>query len=294
MKTHGIQQRNLGDLKVSAIGIGAMPMTATFEVDPELAEQAVHAAIDAGITFFDTADAYGPSSEMGVNEKVLAAAMASYPGDKSNVIIGTKGGHFRGPDASWGVNGDPQYLASAAKESLRRLNLERFPLYQLHRPDPQVPYAESCSAIKTLIDEGVVERAGVSNVSLEQLEIARDILGPALVSVQNQYSPLTRTGEEVLRRCEELGIAFLSWGPLGGRGAAKNFGEEAPEFSAVAGELGVSPQQVGVAWLLARSPVLIPIPGASRPQSVRDTVQALEVAFDNDQLERLDRAVETY
>lgn len=288
MTTQELAQRRIGDLRVSGIGMGAMPMTATPDADPVAAEQAVHAALEAGVTLFDTADSYGPSSEMGVNERALRAAMDSYRGDLSAVVITTKGGHIRGPNATWGIDGRPEHLARAARDSLTRLGCDSHPLYQLHRPDPTVPYAESCGAIRNLVEEGLVERAGVSNVDLEQLEIAREVLGEHLVSVQNQYSPLAREGENVLRRCEELGLTFLAWGPLGGRLGAKQFGQEAPAFARVARERGVSPQQVGIAWLLARSPALIPIPGASRPGSVFDTVGALRLDLTEEELRLLE------
>lgn len=288
MTASELPMRPLGDLSVSAIGMGAMPMTATLDADPVAAELAVHAALDAGITFFDTADSYGPSSQMGVNEWALRAAMESYRGDRSGVVIATKGGHTRGPNATWGIDGRPEYLARAARDSLARLGRDAHELYQLHRPDPKVPFAESCGAIRLLIDEGLVLRAGVSNVNIEQLAIARNVIGSDLVSVQNQYSPLSRDFDEVLQRCEELGLAFLAWGPLGGRLGAKQFGHEAPTFARVAAERDVSPQQVAIAWLLARSPVLIPIPGASRPASILDTVRALELDLSAEELARLD------
>lgn len=286
-----LPQRAIGDLSVSAIGLGAMPITATHDVDPVRAERAVHIALESGVTLVDTADAYGPTSEMGVNETALAAALASYPGDLDGVIVTTKGGHIRGPNATWGINGRPEHLAGAARESLVRLGVDAHPLYQLHRPDPAVPYAESCGAIRQLIDDGLVVRAGVSNVDEAQLEVAVEVLGDHLVSVQNQYSAIAREGESVLRRCEQLGLAFLAWGPLGGRLGAKQFGAQAPAFAEVARGRGVSPQQVGIAWLLQRSPSLIPIPGATRAESVLDTVAAHLLDLSEPELERLDALI---
>lgn len=280
--------RSLGDLTVSAIGMGAMPMTATFDVDPKRAEQAVHAAIDAGITLFDTADSYGPSSEHGVNERALAQALRSYPGDGDRIIVATKGGHIRGENATWGIDGRPEHLAAAARDSLQRLGLEAHPLYQLHRPDPKVPYEDSCGAIAQLVEEGLVVRAGVSNVDETQLQIARSVLGENLVSVQNQYSPLTRSSEPILRLCERYGLTFLAWGPLGGRLGAKAFGEEAPEFARVGREREVSPQRIAIAWLLQRSGAIIPIPGATKAESILDSVAALGVDLTDEELHRLD------
>jgi len=280
--------RKLGNLHVSAIGMGAMPMTATVDVDEGRAVRAVHEALDLGITLFDTADAYGPSSEMGVNERALARALATYPGSLDAVVVATKGGHIRGPASTWGINGQPDHLAAAARDSLRRLGLEALPLYQLHRPDPTVPYAESCGAIRELIDEGLVVRAGVSNVDADQLDTARTVIGEELVSVQNQYSPLARADEDMVHRCADLGLAYLAWGPFGGRLGAKDFGAQAPAFAEVAAARGVSPQRVAIAWLLARSPALIPIPGSTRPESVRDCAAGIDLELTAEEMARLD------
>ncbi|WP_323131763.1 aldo/keto reductase [Microbacterium sufflavum] len=283
-------QRALGDLRVSALGMGAMTLTQTPESDVERGVRAVHAAVDAGITLFDTADSYGPSSEMGVNERALAAALRRHPDARDRVVVATKGGHTRGPAATWWVDGTPPHLAAAARASARRLGLDALPLYQHHRPDVRVPYADSMGALRQLVDDGVVVRVGVSNVDVAQLDLARGVLGDALVSVQNEYSFLERSSEPVLRRCEEHGLAFLAWGPLGGMRQAKALGGAAAPVAEVAARSGVSPQRVVLAWLLARSPVLIPIPGASRPESVRDSVAAVELTLDPADLRLLDGA----
>ena len=283
-------QRPLGDLRVSALGMGAMTLTQTPESDVARGVRAVHAAVDAGITLFDTADSYGPTSEMGVNERALAAALRSHPDAWERVIVATKGGHTRGPAATWWVDGSPAHLAAAARASAQRLGLDALPLYQHHRPDVRVPFAESLGALRQLVDDGVVVRVGVSNVDVAQLDVAAAILGDALVSVQNEFSLLERSSAPVLRRCEELGLAFLAWGPLGGMRAAKGLGGAAAPASAVAERYGVSPQRVVLAWMLARSPVLIPIPGASRPESVHDSVAAVELVLDEADLLLLDRA----
>ncbi|MFD6815764.1 aldo/keto reductase [Microbacterium sp. NPDC060132] len=283
-------QRALGDLRVSALGMGAMTLTQTPESDVERGVRAVHAAVDAGITLFDTADSYGPSSEMGVNERALAAALRRHPDARDRVVVATKGGHTRGPAATWWVDGTPAHLAAAARASARRLGLDALPLYQHHRPDVRVPYADSMGALRQLVDDGVVVRVGVSNVDVAQLDLARGVLGDALVSVQNEYSFLERSSEPVLRRCEEHGLAFLAWGPLGGMRQAKALGGAAAPVAEVAARSDVSPQRVVLAWLLARSPVLIPIPGASRPESVRDSVAAVELTLDPADLRLLDGA----
>jgi aryl-alcohol dehydrogenase-like predicted oxidoreductase len=279
--------RAIGDLRVSAIGMGAMTLTQVPDADVERGVRAVHAAVDADITLFDTADSYGPTGEMGVNECALIEALRRHPDALERVVIATKGGHTRGPAATWWVDGSPEHLAAAARASAQRLGLDALPLYQHHRPDVRVPFEESMGAMRQLVDEGVVMRVGVSNVDVAQLDIARRVLGDALVSVQNEYSVQERSSEPVLRRCEELGLAFLAWGPLGGMRAAKELGGTAASAGVVAERHGVSPQRVVLAWLLSRSPILIPIPGASRAQSVRDSAASVDLALDDDDLRLL-------
>ncbi|MGV2901633.1 aldo/keto reductase [Microbacterium sp. AGC62] len=280
--------RTIGDLRVSAIGMGAMTLTQLPDADIERGVRAVHAALDAGITLFDTADSYGPTGEMGVNERALIAALRQRPDALDRVVVATKGGHTRGPAATWWVDGSPEHLAAAARASAQRLGLDALPLYQHHRPDVKVPFEESMGAMRRLVDDGVVVRVGVSNVDSAQLDVAKRVVGAALVSVQNEYSVLERSGDEVLRRCEEHGLAFLAWGPLGGMRAAKGLGGAAAAAAAVAERHGVSPQRVALAWLLSRSPVLIPIPGASRPESVRDSAASADLVLDGDDLLLLD------
>ncbi|WP_194420654.1 aldo/keto reductase [Microbacterium abyssi] len=281
--------RTLGDLQVSSLGMGAMTLTQTPDKDPAQGIQTVQAALDAGITLFDTADSYGPSGEMGVNELALIRALRTRPDALNDVVIATKGGHTRGPNATWWVDGTPEHIARAARDSLQRLGLEALPLYQHHRPDIRVPYADSLGALRQLVDDGIAVRIGVSNVDASQLDTATEILGDRLVSVQNEYSPLERSNEAILRLCEQRGLTFLAWGPLGGMRAAKGLGAAAPAFQRVAERRGVSVQQVAVAWLLALSPRLIPVPGASRPQSVRSSVAAATLELDDGELAELDR-----
>lgn len=288
--------RALGDLRISAIGLGAMTLTQLPDADVEQGVRVVHAAVDAGITLFDTADAYGPGpgSELGVNERALLAALKRHPDARERVIVATKGGHIRGEDASWLVDGRPEHLARAARASAQRLELDVLPLYQHHRPDPNVPYEESMGALRQLVDEGVVQRLGISNIGLEHLQIAVDVLGDALVSVQNEYSLLQRDSDPVLRRCEELGLTFFAWGPLGGRRAAKDLGGAADTVAGVADKHGSSPQRVALAWLLGRSPVMVPIPGSSRPESVRDSATAPELVLDADDRSLLDGLIDRH
>jgi aryl-alcohol dehydrogenase-like predicted oxidoreductase len=289
MKEVTMQLRRIGEVQVSAIGLGGMPMSIEGRPDEQRSIRTIHAAMDAGITFIDTADAYHLyADDDGHNESLIAQALASYPGDTSNVLVATKGGHLRPGDGSWTVNGSPDYLKSACEASLKRLGVDAIGLYQFHRPDPKVPYAESIGAIRDLLDAGKIRMAGVSNADPAQIRQANEILGGRLVSVQNQFSPVFRSSEPELELCHEMGIAFLPWSPLGGIGNADQLGGKAAAFARVAGAHGVSPQRVCLAWMLARSPVVIPIPGASRPETITDSAQAADLALSAEELASLD------
>ncbi|GIG86195.1 aldo/keto reductase [Plantactinospora endophytica] len=283
--------RRIGNTEVSAIGLGGMPMSIEGRPDEERSVRTVHAALDAGVTLIDTADAYHlHADEVGHNESLIARALASYGGDTSGVLVATKGGHLRPGDGSWTVNSSAEYLRTACEASLKRLGVEAIGLYQHHRPDPKVPYADAIGAIRDLVDAGKVRMAGISNANPEQIRQAREILGDRLVSVQNQYSPAFRSSEPELALCDELGLAFLPWSPLGGISRAGELGSRFAPFAEVAAARGVSPQQVCLAWLLARSPRVVPIPGSSRPETVRDSVAAADLQLDADELAALDRA----
>lgn len=285
-----MQQRRLGDVFVGAVGLGEMPMSIEGRPqDRSRAVATVHAALDAGVTLIDTADAYhiGPD-EVGHGEVLVAEALASYGGDTSEVVVATKGGHLRPGDGSWTVNGSPEYLRAACEASLKRLGVEAIGLYQHHRPDPRVPYEDSIGALRDLLDAGKIRMAGISNATVAQIDIARQILGGRLVSVQNQFSPSFRSSEGELRHCAELGIAFLPWSPLGGIGGAAQLGSRFAAFAEVADRHGASPQRVCLAWLLAKAPVVIPIPGASRPETIRDSAQAADLLLEPAEMARLD------
>ncbi len=269
--------RRLGDLLVSAIGMGAMTLTQRPGYDEARGARAVHAALDAGVTLFDTADVYGPVAGYGVNEEALARALRSYPGPVDHVVVATKGGHTRHAGDTWWLDGSAAHLRAACLASIRRLGLDPLPLYQHHRPDPRRPYAESMQALRDLYDEGLVRRVGISNANPAQIREAAQILGPALVSVQNEFSPRFRSSEPEIALCAELGLAFLAWSPLGGMAEAKGLGATESAFARVAQERGISPQRVALAWALAKDPCVIPIPGASRPESIVDSVAAVEL-----------------
>jgi aryl-alcohol dehydrogenase-like predicted oxidoreductase len=286
-----MQLRHIADVPVSAIGLGGMPMSIEGRPDEGRSVATIHAALDAGVTLIDTADAYHVGAdEVGHNETLIARALASYGGDTSNVLIATKGGHLRPGDGSWTLNGSPEYLKKACDASLKRLGVDAIGLYQFHRPDPAIPYAESIGAIRDLLDAGKIRLAGISNANPDQIRLANHILGDRLVSVQNQFSPAFRSSEPELALCAELGIAFLPWSPLGGITSAGALGIRYAAFADVARAHGVSPQQVCLAWLLAKAPVVIPIPGSSRPDTIRDSAAAADLTLTAEQLDRLDTA----
>lgn len=258
--------------------------------DEQQAIKTIHAALDAGVTLIDTADAYHlpEHGEVGHNEKLIAKAVRSYGGDISQVIIATKGGHLRGQEGPWELNGTPAYLKEAAKASASRLGVEAIDLYQFHRPDPQVPYADSIGALAELLDEGVIRMAGISNADVGQIEEANGILSGRLSSVQNQFSPRFQSSEPELALCAGMGIAFLPWSPLGGMSRAQELGSIHDEFAFVAQKHGVSAQVVALAWELAKAEVVIPIPGASRIESVLDSVSAAELELAPEERLKLD------
>lgn len=269
--------RRIGDRTVSAVGLGAMTLTQLPDFDSAVGQRAIDCALDSGITLFDTADSYGPTADMGVNESELARLLGSRA---SEVMISTKGGHTRHENASWWVNGSPEHLASAARESARRLGLDALPLYHVHRPDPRVEFRASVEALRQLHEDGVIERAGVSNVNAQQLDIAVSVLGDTLVSVQNELSPVQVDSLDLLETCEANGIAFLAWGPFGGLRAAQGLGQVAPPFLRVARLHGVSVYRVVLAWMLALSPAIIPIPGGRRPSSIIDSAAAADFSLE--------------
>jgi aryl-alcohol dehydrogenase-like predicted oxidoreductase len=276
--------RKLAGTDVFPIGLGAMPMSLSSRPPEERSVRTIHAAIDAGVNLIDTADAYAwDENDVGHNERLIARALN---GHRDGVLIATKGGHTRRGEA-WELDGSREHLRAACEASLRALDTDVIDLYQYHRPDPKVPYEESIGALKELQDEGKVRWVGVSNASVEQIEQASSIVD--VVSVQNQLSleftsPLTK-GEVAL--CEERGIAFLPWSPLGGISNASDAAGEHDAVRQAADAHGVSPQRVALAWLLALSPAIIPIPGASRPESIQDSVGALDLELTADELQAI-------
>ncbi|HEX4400500.1 MAG TPA: aldo/keto reductase [Galbitalea sp.] len=288
-----MKTRTIGDVTVSAIGFGGMPVSIEGRPDEARAIATIHAALDAGITFIDTADAYRwPGEGISHNELLIAKALKSYPGDTSNVLVATKGGHLREEpvEDAWQLNGHPDYIKKAAEASLKALGVDVIGLYQFHRPDPTADYADSVGAIRDLLDEGKIRMAGISNANPEQISLSQKILGGRLVSVQNQFSPAFRSSEPELNLCDELGIAFLPWSPLGGIGRAGGLGGKFKPFQQIADAHGVSPQVICLAWELAKSSVVIPIPGSSRPETIIDSAQAPDIELTADEIATLDAA----
>ena len=281
--------RRIGGTAVGAIGLGAMPMSLAGRPDEARSIRTIHAALDAGVTLIDTADAYClGGSEVGHNERLVAKALASWPGGRSRVLVATttKGGHTR-PGREWGLDGRPEYLRQACEASLRALGVETIGLYQFHRPDPKVPFAESVGALAELKAAGKVRLVGLSNVSVDQVRQARQLLEVA--SVQNEFSPRFRRSEGELAWCAAERIAFLPWSPLGGIGRGRDLGGRHRAFADVADRHGVSPQQVALAWELAKAPVVIPIPGATRPETITDSAAAATLQLSGEDLARLDQ-----
>ncbi|WP_040158954.1 aldo/keto reductase [Nigerium massiliense] len=285
--------RTLGPFTVSAIGLGAMPvsMNNAGEVpDERQAIATIHAALDAGVTYIDTADIYAPSWDtMGHNERIVGKALRAY-GNHDGVVVGTKGGITRGPGETWGRDGSPEYLRSAVQKSLDALGVDVIDLYQWHRPDRWRAYADVIATFGRLRDEGLIRAVGISNADVEEIDIAVEVLGEGgLASVQNEFSPAFRNSEDELEHCGELGVAFLPWSPLGGTGGgAVEVGERFGSIGEIARDHGVSPQQVVLAWELAKGDHVIPIPGARRPQSIVDSAKAADLTLSADELARID------
>lgn len=245
-----------GDLSVSRLGYGAMRLTGEgiwgWPADRENARKVLRRAVELGVNFIDTADAYGPE----VNELLIAEALHPYP---KGLVIATKGGHTRPGPNQWVPDGRPEYLTKCVENSLKRLKLERIDLYQLHRIDAKVPVEDSLGALKKMQDAGKIRHVGLSEVTPKEIEQARKVL--PIVSVQNQYNIANRHSESALTYCEKENLAFIPWAPIGGGRSSMTKSDNPME--AEAKRRGVSVVQLALAWLLQRSPVMVPIPGTS-------------------------------
>lgn len=265
-----------GESTVHRMGFGAMRITGKGVLgEPAAADEArrvLARAVELGVDFVDTADAYGP----GTSERLLREA-----GTPDEAFVATKGGLLRTPDGDWLRHGDPDYLRNAALCSRDRLGVDTIDLYQYHAPDGDVPIEESMAALADLRDRGLIDHVGVSNVSVEQLERARDVVPVA--TVQNEYSVADRTHDDVLSVCEEEGIGFIPYFPLGGG----DLGSAADALSEVAAAHDAATRQVALAWLLERSPVLLPIPGTSSVEHLEENVAAASLDLTDDEMARL-------
>lgn len=270
----------LGDeLTVRRLGFGAMRITGKGVWGPpqdhDQALAVVRRAVELGVNLIDTADSYGPE----VSENLIAEALHPYPDE---LVIATKGGLTRSAPDAWGRDGRPEHLREACEGSLRRLRVERIDLYQLHAPDPNVPYEESLGTIAELQREGKVHEVGISNVSVDQLEQALDIV--EVVSVQNRFNLTDRASEDVLDACTERRIGFIPWFPL----AVGELAQPGGPLDEIAARHGAKPSQIALAWLLARSPVMLPIPGTGSVAHLEENLAAAQIELTDEEIASLD------
>lgn len=282
--------RALGQFRVSALGMGVMPMSEERGgqlPDRERVVATIGAALEAGITLFDTADIYAPSwDQVGHNERLLADAFKELGGRPEGVVIATKGGITRSKEG-WGRDASPEHLRRAVQASLTALGVDVIDVYYWHRPDRYLAYPEVIETFADLKREGLIKEIGISNANVEEIEVAIDVLGDGeLAAVQNEFSPkFHHTSKPELDFCARHGIAFVPWSPLGGIGAgAKTLGERHLVISQVAEAHGVSPQQVTLAWEMSLGGHVIPIPGASRPETIRDSAAAMDLQLSEQEI----------
>ena len=269
-----------GDITVNRLGFGAMRITGDNIIGPpeddEEARQVLRRAVELGVDFIDTADSYGP----GVSERLIREELAPY--DESGVTVATKGCLMRCPDGEWVRNGNPNYLKNAILCSVDRLGVDTIDLYQLHRFDEDVPNEDSLNALAEMKDEGYIDHIGLSGVTVEELEEARDIVDVA--TVQNRYNVGDREHDEVVDYCEENGIGFLPWFPL----ASGNLAAKEDALHEVAEAHDATMYQVALAWLLERSPIILPIPGTGSVDHLEENVGAAEIELTDEDMESLD------
>jgi pyridoxine 4-dehydrogenase len=272
-----------GDLTVNRLGYGAMQLTGKGvwgpPEDPEEAKRVLRRAVEQGVNLIDTADSYGPT----VAEELICEALHPYADD---LVIATKAGLTRPGPGDWQPVGRPEYLRQQCELSLRRLKLERIDLFQLHRIDPAVPVAESLGALTDLQDEGKIRHIGLSEISVDELKEAQKTA--RIVSVQNLYNLTNRSAEELLDHCEAEGIGFIPWFPL----ATGKLARDGGPLDEIAGEVGAKPSQLALAWLLRRSPVILPIPGTSSVAHLEDNLTAASIQLSDDQFQRLSDAAD--
>nr|WP_242019007.1 aldo/keto reductase [Trichocoleus sp. FACHB-832] len=286
-----MQTKELGNtgVKISAIALGGMPMSLSSRPPESESIKVIHRALDLGVTMIDTADSYcQDESDKHHNERLISKALSSY-GDTSNVIVATKGGLMR-PNGSWTRNGNPQHLRETIKISFEALGGKKpIDVWQYHAPDTDYTIEESLKPAKEAVDEGLIRFVGVSNFSVEQIKRAREVVD--IVSVQNQYNPWYRQPEfdGVLEYCEKEKLTFLPWSPLGGSRRVGNL-EDIKAIATLSQEKGVSVYCIVLAWLRAKSPVVVPIPGASKVSSIEDSVRAVDVQLSDEDVAKIDSA----
>jgi pyridoxine 4-dehydrogenase len=277
-ESNGAGALQLGDLKVKRLGFGAMRLCGPGiwgePEDPKAAEAVLRRVVEVGINLIDTADAYGPE----VNERQISSALYPYPDD---LVIATKGGLVRPGPGRWQTKGRPQHLREACEGSLRRLKVDTIDVYQFHRPDSRVPFEDSVWALAELRDEGKIRHVGLSNVGVRELVMALDIV--PIVSVQNRYNLTDRSSEAVIETCEREGIAFIPWFPL----ATGKLARPGGDLDEIATRHDATPAQVALAWLLAKSPFMLPIPGTSSVEHLEENVAATELRLSEEEVATL-------
>lgn len=288
-----METKKLGNTSttISAIGLGGMPMSLRDRPPESQAIDVIHKALDLGVTLIDTADSYcKDESDKHHNERLIAKALSQYSGDTRQVTIATKGGLLR-PNGSWRRNGNPDRLRETIRTSFEALGSNHpIDVWQYHAPDTDYTIEEALTPAKEAVDEGLIRFVGVSNFSVEQIEQARDVVD--IVSVQNQYNPWHRQPEfdGVLEYCEQEGLTFFPWSPLGGSRRVGSL-HDIDVINQLAAEKGVSVHQIVLAWLRAKSPCIVPIPGASKISSIENSVKAVEVQLSQEEVQRLDRNI---
>ncbi|BDA71088.1 aldo/keto reductase [Rivularia sp. IAM M-261] len=282
------QLANTG-ITVSAIGLGAMPMSVYERPDESQSIEVIHRALDLGITFIDTADSYcKDESDKHHNERLIGKALQTYSGDTSNIVVATKGGLMR-PNQSWTRNGNPEHLRSAIRVSYEALGGSKpIDIWQYHSPDPDYSIEESLKAAREAVDAGLVRFVGVSNFSVDQIKQARDVVD--IISVQNQYSPWYRQPEYdgVLEYCQQENLTFLPWSPFGGRRRHSDL-QDISIIGKLATQKGVSVYGIVLAWLRSKSPCILPIPGASKVSSIEDSARAGDIKLSEAEIQQIDK-----
>lgn len=289
-----METKQLGNtgVTISAIGLGGMPMSLSDRPSETQAIEVIHRALDLGVTLIDTADSYcKDESDKHHNERLISKALKQYQGDNSHVIVATKGGLMR-PNGSWTRNGNPEHLRETIKVSFESLGGEKpIDVWQYHAPDPNYTIEESLTPAKEAVAAGLIRFVGVSNFSVEQIKRAREIVD--IVSVQNQYNPWHRQPEYdgVLEYCENQGLTFIPWSPLGGSRRVSNV-QDIPAIAGLAQEKGVSVYAIVLAWLSAKSPCVVPIPGARKTSSIEDSVKSVKVKLSLQEVQQIDSATD--